>query len=486
MSFIVFNSNIHNLCRAINERLFYRKVNGKWVRPHEADELSVARLELVVARDLYKHLPRTVPMSQEDFLSGYGGRKLTVYTEAVKSINRSPLTAKDAELRAFIKIEKLSVAKEIPRVIQTRDPRYHVELGRYTRKVEKNIYHAVDEMCRLNGGGLVGEKTILKGMNCVDQAKQILMKFNRFDKPVIYQADAKRFDQSVTALISHLEHSVYVQCFNNPKHKRRLQSLLDMQLVNRGKGYCRDGKVDYLLGPSRCSGDMNTGLGNCLLMSIMMYGFLYDHLGLRKFAISDNGDDVFIIVEDKHAKLVGDTMYSYFNNLGFIMEIEDPVYEIEKIKFCQTSPVFDGEKWRMVRDVNAALTKDAISIKPFQSQMELANYLHSVGEGGLSLAGGIPVVQEYYQSMIRNSELNNPNNKQFKDILTERDGFYWQRRGMHEKYRPITDAARVSFYEAFGILPEVQVEMEIYYRNLVIPWQGASNLTHGAQTIFHY
>jgi len=40
---------------------------------------------------------------------------------------------------------------------------------------------------------------------------------------------------------------------------------------------------------------------------------------------------------------------------------------------------------------------------------------------------------------------------------------------MHEKYRLVTDAARVSFYNAFGVVPDLQRELEQLYKTLPQP-----------------
>jgi len=487
--FVVFNINIYNLTRAVNERLFYRQLDGKWVRPHDAEDAVVALLEQFVRDQLYELLPRTTPMSQQQLLRGYRGRKLVNYTAGCKRLERKPLTVRDAHLDAFGKMEKLPLkedeGKMIQRVIQTRTIMYHIELGVFTRKIESDLYKAVDELVQKLSGERKGMKSILKGLNCKAQGSIIFEKWSRFKDPVAIMADAKRFDQSVKGGILQMEHNIYLHCFPNPKDRKRLSWLLRQQFVNIGRGRCKDGILKYILGASRCSGDMNTGLGNCIIMTILLTYYLRYVCGITKFSICNNGDDVFVIVEREDEERVRSGMYNFFFRAGFIMEIEKTVDVIEHISFCQTRPVFDGECWRMVRDVKQSLSKDAISIDPFDSQISLANYLHSVGNGGLSLTGGIPMLQEYYQSMIRNSTSLNPTDRKLKDVLTERDGFYWQRRGMTEKYRPVTDAARVSFYNAFGIMPDVQIYMEEYYRQLVIPWEGTHSFKYGERVHSH-
>jgi len=92
IDYVVFNSDkIHNLSRAVNERLLYRKVNGQWVTPHGPTKAALARLEATNKRDLYKHLTKTAKMTREEFLAGYSGRKLTVYTQAFDNLEHNPL-----------------------------------------------------------------------------------------------------------------------------------------------------------------------------------------------------------------------------------------------------------------------------------------------------------------------------------------------------------------------------------------------------------
>jgi len=41
--------------------------------------------------------------------------------------------------------------------------------------------------------------------------------------------------------------------------------------------------------------------------------------------------------------------------MGFNMVVEEPVYELEKVVFCQSQPVFDGVSWTMVPIPGAVL-----------------------------------------------------------------------------------------------------------------------------------
>jgi hypothetical protein len=136
----------------------------------------------------------------------------------------------------------------------------------------------------------------------------------------------------------------------------------------------------------------------------------------------------------------------------------------------------------MVRNPKTSTIKDATSLTPLCAQRELANYLNSVGQGGLSLTGGIPMMQEYYTSMIRNAK-ELIGKKQFRDIKLE-GGIYYLSKNMNEKYRPVSDDARVSYYRAFGILPDMQIEMEKVYRNIQIYWCNKQCREHNVRQFF--
>ena len=70
-----------------------------------------------------------------------------------------------------------------------------------------------------------------------------------------------KFDMHVSPAALAWEHSIYTSIFPRDKF---LKKLLRWQMNNRGAGYCGDGSLKYSVTGKRFSGDMNTGLGNCL------------------------------------------------------------------------------------------------------------------------------------------------------------------------------------------------------------------------------
>lgn len=84
------------------------------------------------------------------------------------------------------------------------------------------------------------------------------------------------------------------------------------------------------------SGDMNTALGNCLLMCCLIMCYM-DAKSIT-YEYINNGDDAVIIVEDIHLHLLAD-LPNWFSEMGFDMVVEPPVYSLEEIEFCQMHPV---------------------------------------------------------------------------------------------------------------------------------------------------
>lgn len=491
--FIVLNASVDNLARAVNERMMMPKLEGKYQVPFKPDNRSLKRLSGTIRKSIRSHIRKVSPYPRERIPELYTGRKRTIYQNALNSLQIKPLDKKDWQTKIFGKIENLKLSGKdeesiIQRVIQGQSTRYNVELACYIKPMEHLLYRAIDDMFNARTGASDKEKTVLKGLNCQQVAEQIKMKWDRFADPVCLPIDAKKFDACTSNKIQRVEHSIYGMFFDCKEDKKKLSWLLSKQLKVKGRGICHDGTVKYQMENIRMSGCMNTGSGNCSVMCYMIFEFM-DIIGISHFAVGDNGDDAFIIVERHAIKKVMDNLYTQFKCFGYIMEIGELAYDMEEIEFCQTHPVFDGESWRMVRDPRNSCTKDTISIHPFNSVKDYCAYLDSVGTGGLSATGGIPMLQDFYSAMIRLSESNAPEgfdvSKRKIEQTQQVNGFYYMRRGMNKKHVTITDQARVSFWKAFGIKPDVQLFMEAEYRSISQKWQGPAVPGPINRSVFH-
>nr|UQB76130.1 RNA polymerase [Flumine tombus-like virus 16] len=448
LSIGIHNNSLSNLRRGLMERVFYVEgPNGL----QDAPKPTVGAFNtLSKFRDLYtKNSWRHTPVTNEEFLMNYSGRKLTIYREAVDSLSRQPLSSLDAKLKTFVKAEKLNLTKKIdpaPRVIQPRSARYNVCLGRYLRHYEHHAFKTIAKC--------FGEVTVFKGFTLEQQGEIMHKKWKRFENPVAVGLDASRFDQHVSVDALKFEHEFYLRDYPNDKQLKRL---LKMQLENVGMGFASDGIIKYKKEGCRMSGDMNTSLGNCILMCAMVYG-LKETLGI-KLSLANNGDDCVIVCEKADLLRLTSSIEPYFKQFGFKMEVEAPVDIFERIEFCQTQPVFDGTQYIMVRKPSVVTSKDVTSLIPCQTISQYKEWLQAVGECGMSINGGIPVMQNFYQMLQTGVERT----KFTKTGEFQTNGLGYHSRKMSRVARAPSPETRLSFYLAFGITPDLQESLEVFY-----------------------
>lgn len=457
LSYTCHANNESNMVTSVLERLLYVEIDGKFVRPPKPT--TNVRIMLLGFTNKLVY-PQAAVLERREFPLLYHGRKRTIYQNAVESLENRPLAEEDAHIRQFIKLEKVKMDKRrAPRNISPRDPRYNVELGCFLKLLEHRLCSAV--------GDVFGEKVIFKGMNVFQQGRLIAKKWSRFRHPVGVGLDASRFDQSVGKEMLEWEHSIYEKCFRNCSgaERRRLRWLLSLQIVNVFKGKSSDAMVRHSGITARMSGDVNTGLGNCIIMCGMVYAYM-DSLGfdVSEYALCNNGDDVVLIMEQHDLpKLSG--VYNWFLQLGFRMQVETPVYTLEKLEFCQMQPVFDGERWRMMRSFSTALAKDCVSLKNLNGAKLFDRWVSAVGECGLAITSGLPCVQNMYRSWIKGKAL--------KGDMAQESGFWFLSRGViNHGFRRPSDEARASFYMATGITPDGQVELEQVFDNYTPSFDG--------------
>lgn len=450
-----FNSDINALEKAVKERILnVSDGKGGFCSPPKPSFNAFLELEDWAIGNFNKLGRAASPLTQEEFLRAYDGRKLTIYRNALDSLKGKPLRKTDSEVKFFMKVEKVNFSKKpnsVPRGISPRDPRYHVTLGPYIKRIEKTIYKDID---RIWGG-----VTIMKGFNAKQRGETILSHWQSFKNPVAVGIDASRFDQHVSKEALTFEHNVYLKYYVG-NHRKRLEHLLRRQLVNKGRGYAQDGKLKFRVKGVRMSGDMNTSLGNCLIMS-MMVKKVVDKLGIRCKFVND-GDDGVLFMERTDLTKLTLHLHDLCLNYGFNVILEPPAFKLEDVEFCQCKPIrTSAVDCIMVRDIAASLDKDVMSILPMSKKLA-PKWCRSVGDCGLSLTSGLPVLQEFYEALRRQSSTSMKDDGQ-------QTGFKMMAIGMGSpKWNPVSDYARLSYWRAFGVPPDKQLEQESYYRGVVI------------------
>jgi hypothetical protein len=186
----------------------------------------------------------------------------------------------------------------------------------------------------------------------------------------------------------------------------------------------------------------------------------------------NNGDDCVLMIEEED--LIGflPLIAPWFLDFGFTVKIEDPVFVLEQISFCQAQPVFDGSQYIMVRDPRVCISKDCVSLKPLDNDKITKRWGAAIGLGGISMNGGIPVLQDFYQSLVNHSQGARP----LEDVALRR--YNDRGLGMHRCYVEPTAESRLSFWLAFGIPPDAQIAIEEVYRSSRIGKVGVVSVDH--------
>lgn len=460
------NSSLANLCRGVGERVLY--TDSKCTPPIQPLN-GIFESRLASYRDqLIRKLGWQSPVTREEFLGFYKGPRLATYRRAVDSLALMPLRPRDAQLKTFVKAEKLNFSLKpdpAPRVIQPRGPRFNVEIGKFLRPLERKMYHSIDE--------LFGAPTIMSEYNSFETARILKDKWDSFTNPICVGMDASRFDQHVSTQALKFEHSIYDGIFKS----KELRVLMRHQLVNIGLATANDGWFRYKKIGSRMSGDMNTSLGNKLLMCLMSHSYV-STLPCRVL-FANNGDDCLLFLERKDLhKLSG--MSKYYSDFGFKIVCETPVSDFERVEFCQSQPIRSNGLWRMVRNIKTCLSKDLTCVNLGHNEDEYRSWLFDVGTCGSTVALDVPIFTSFYRMLKRMGKQGSYQGK-------SDNGYRWYynaARKVKKKLSNIPDAdGRFSFWVATGITPDLQIELESILDEA--DW-GASKrqLTHVIHSIF--
>lgn len=447
--------NIDTLSCALLERMYYCKVGNDYLAPPVPSRTHIDATLTEFTKRLKKQLPISTRISPEQFVEMYTGRKKTIYSNALPEFYERGVLEEHARSVAFVKCEKVP-AEKAPRCIQPRHPVYNVGVGSYLKPIEHSVYRAI---ARVFGSRV----TVVKGFNVEQVAQIVEEKWHGFADPIAVGLDATKFDMHVSKSMLEWEHSIYLYMF---RHDRELARLLKYQVFNKGAGYCDDGKLKYKVKGRRFSGDMNTALGNCLIMCAMIYCYAKSR-GV-KIDLMNNGDDCQVFMEKKDLAKFMLGLDDWFLQLGFRMTSETPASHISEVEFCQMRYIrrqIGGST--MVRNIPKAREKDSMSLIPHTTAKSYQKWLYSVGECGISLCAGIPIMQSMYQCYMRNGLKGS----KMRSSVQFDSGMERLAKGLHPKHLTVSDEARVDCFIAWDITPDEQREIESYYDSLILEFK---------------
>jgi hypothetical protein len=435
--YLVHNPSLVNVARGLVERVFcVVGKTGELVRPPKpAPGVYIKKLGKI-GRQLSSLVGYCHHWTRDEFVSSYSGPRRASYERAAATLDSEPLTVLDSYLSTFVKAEKINSTLKPdppPRVIQPRGQRYNIEVGRYLKPLEPRLMKCIDK--------LWGSKTAIKGYT-VEKVGQIMAaKAARFREPVFVGLDASRFDQHCSREALEWEHSIYNEVFGCP----RLAEMLTWQLRNRGTAYTSDGKIKYSVEGCRMSGDMNTSMGNYLIMSALCYAFCKE-VGLTA-ELANCGDDCVLFMEKEDLGKLS-ALPDWFVKMGYTMKVEAPVYHLEQVEFCQMHPVLTSRGWVMVRRPDTVVTKDCCVVRGGMTPSKLGDWLGAQRAGGLSLAGDVPVLSQFYKCFPEKES----------DCLSDYAAPH--KFQASQQCGSITEESRYSFWLAFGITPDEQLALE--------------------------
>jgi len=470
---VLFNKGVENLTRGVIERVLRLKgKDGSFSKPPQPRP-GLVEERLSDFRDrVLRRLHALPPMTRQQFVECYTGHRKVRMQHAADSLDDRPLDSRDAMCRIFGKVEPVMGTYKsdlVPRIISPRDPRYNVEVGRHIKHAEHPLYRAIGQVW----GGI----TVAKGYNCVEVAEIIVNKFHLYKDCAVVGLDAKRFDQHMNVPTLKHEHSYYNRWLNDP----HLAELLRQQLYTKCVGLCKDGLVKYTTNGGRMSGDMNTAMGNCVIMCNLVYAYAKSRK--VKCSLLNNGDDCVVFMRGVDVNKFNHGLDIWFHELGFNMTVEPAVYEIEKIEFCQMHPIRVQDGYIMVRNPDVSLAKDSISRIPVGTIEGIHTWCNSVGVGGYSAYPDIPIISALYKAYAATKPSDKLGNARSEWELT---GLQRMLAGV-KRHGDILPETRCSFYAAFGILPHVQIELEAYYSSIVVgPEIVDALLPKGTKTPLHF
>jgi hypothetical protein len=474
------NNDIESVSHAVLERVFFTKHSGEFLpapkpwdselypgmdikaRRKLASEHVVAVTKPFIRRvtKLIRRHGKVSPLTIQEFVECYGGAKRKVYESAARSLQNKPLESRDCRVKTFTK-DEYRKPDGAPRAIQPRSPRFNVMLGRYIKHLEHDLFKCIDEVFDSTGS----HRTVAKGMSLDMRGATIHSMWSSFNDPVAIGLDASRFDQHINTELLKLEFSLYDEFSTGSNDGMPdLKWLLSKQLLNQGRYYGPDGKIKYQVEGNRMSGDMNTSLGNVIIMCTLMYSYLKE-TGLNgKAKLLNDGDDCVLIMDRSNLDKFRKGVTQWFRKVGITMKIEGVFTQLERIEFCQSRPVFVKGQYRLVPRPSKRLYSDLVSTKPLNSRKVYNKWVGAVAGCGLAGGSGVPVFQAFYSWMATAAT----------PWIPEEGSMYYRYRdsqvtNMEGKKSEVDWATRVSFYHAFNITPSEQLELESYYSSLTPP-----------------
>lgn len=376
-----------------------------------------------------------------DVVNQYKGRWKKRYYNAMVSLDRKPISRSDFFVNMFVKDDKeTTYAEKAPRAIQYRNSRGALEMARFTQAFEHDVYQMKDSF---------GTYMFGKGVNMHDIAQDLFVKSTKFYQPAYICLDASKFDAHVSVDILKIVRDMYIALCRHKCESQYVKWLFRHTFVNYG--FSRHG-IRFKTRGTRMSGDMDTGLGNTIIMYTNIAILMYVS-GVTKWSSTVNGDDSVLIVENSAVTSVLSNM-GVFKKLGFDMKV-DVYHDFNDIDYCKCKPLFTDYGWVMCREPKRVITRFGWSTKKM-GKVALRKYLYTIGMCESAVSFGIPMLHAMARkSVVAAGKCDNleVNRKKEKQMENQR---FWLNKGNSV----ISIKTRENFYNLWGISITDQLKFE--------------------------
>lgn len=353
------------------------------------------------------------------------------------------LSSKEAEVKAFVKYEKIPVGKfeagKPPRMIQFRDFTYL-----YCLKRELLNFATLVKTHEMQWFGQDIKTIFTKVHDNYGIAKVLHSSWAMFTAPVAVCLDHSKFDGHYSQELLAIEHKFWKSLNNS----RMLSWLLKQQLVNRGR---TPHGIKYRSKGGRMSGEYTTSDGNSVLNYAMLSTWCkLSGLNPDQYRIHVNGDDSVLIMEYENSKKL--LPLDFFNNFNMETECDRIVHDFRQISYCQANPIRvdrDGDLvWYMVKEPIRTIARMSYADARFAQAYK--RYTAGVGLCELAVNSGVPITQALSLWLI--SEGDRP--------LGCVDKYPALNSGNDVETKPVPYTTRVDYEAAFGISVYQQLKLE--------------------------
>lgn len=378
------------------------------------------------------------PWKRWKVVRSYKGQWHAKYLHAHQERAETGLLHKHRIVKMFNKPDlEMGVPAKAPRAIQYRHPVFGLEQARYTKPMERWFYGLRDKF----GTKIVGKS------DPFTIASELRRKASHFSTPCYLLLDASKFDSCVDVKWLRATKEFYKTLF--PRREwSRIEWLWTRTLLNVGR---TQSGIRYKTNGTRMSGDMDTGLGNSIIMYSLLTCFLESH-GVFKHSIMVNGDDSVVVIE--RAQLAPLRDLSLFEEYGFDMKFE-VAYEFEQVDFCQARPVETDYGWTMARRPDRIMGRTSWSTLNL-SKSKARGFVRTLGMCERAASWGLPIASALATAMISSTVGATP--RLLTPWLSEHYALMrkWWKRGEPT----ISLQTRLNFSEAWNISVEEQLAIE--------------------------